>query len=89
MSLTDTAKAPTDGSVNPYCCFLPDGSEAEYATAAPGPNRLAIGCAIPAEFVLIFGPNPRPDDYTHACRDHVGALILDHTETRVIPVDAW
>lgn len=77
-------KAPAHDPVVPYCCYVPPINREAFELAAPGPERLAAGCGDPLEFELIFGS--RPDDYTHACRAHVGDLIPDGVEARVIPV---
>lgn len=54
------------------CCYLQDGK----ADGAP--------CGKDAEWEL-FGSN-EPREPLDACTDHVGALLDDSSETRVIPI---
>lgn len=42
-----------------------------------------VGCGKAAEWELVHGP--RPDDYTHACSEHLGGLLTDAKEHRVYP----
>lgn len=44
-----------------------------------------VGCATPAEWEIAWGPTP--DDYTHACTAHVGALLDDHDVFTVYPAE--
>jgi hypothetical protein len=41
-------------------------------------------CPDEAEFELRDGPSP--DDYTHACRQHVRELLADDKQTTITPL---
>ncbi len=38
-------------------------------------------CRASAEWLIVHGPGP--EDYTHACTDHVGELLTDASEHRI------
>ena len=41
-------------------------------------------CSKPAEWVIVHGSGP--DDYTEACRRHVGDMLTDAPEHRIYPL---
>lgn len=45
-----------------------------------------IGCGKPAEFQIEGHPLRSPDDWTDACRDHVGELLDDASAHIVYPI---
>lgn len=47
-----------------------------------------IGCNADAEWEIWDGESPYFDHFTHACTDHVGALLSDTREHHVYPVRA-
>lgn len=45
----------------------------------------ATGCNSNADYIIQSGP--RPDDFTCACVRHVGYLLTDGAENRILPVE--
>lgn len=45
-----------------------------------------LTCNAAAEYLLVDGYEPTPDDYTHACEKHVGSLLTDVPQTVVVPL---
>ena len=63
------------------CCFI----EQDKATLlSDGWAIEDVPCGRVAEWIIYDGP--RPDDYTEACTEHVGALLSDANEFRVYPL---
>lgn len=82
MSTTDSTKETTITAEEPtkapspednYCCYLGDDAPA-FAAAAPGPERMALGCQASADFT-VYGESGRPDDSTQSCADHLGKMV--------------
>jgi len=65
-----------------WCCFIED--QVTAAMALSHAEIRALSCPNPAEWLLIDGP--LPDDYTHACTQHVGLLLSDAEVTKVYPM---
>lgn len=48
--------------------------------------HLACGPGHPAEWMIVSGASP--DDYTEACTQHVGELLVDAPEQRIYRISA-
>ncbi len=63
----------------PHCCHVASFDSAGCAIGNGTP------CEKDAEFEINDGPTP--DDYTHACADHVGHMLQDGRISTVYPVE--
>ncbi len=60
-----------------WCCYI-------FEEFRPIQN-----CTQPAEWVIWDGKEPAYDHYTHACTEHVGALLSDSDQSHSVYPVAW
>jgi hypothetical protein len=57
------------------CCCIPDQT------------KLDEGCQNLAEYQIIMGDNPTPDDYTESCAEHLEEMLDDSEKFTVLRID--
>jgi hypothetical protein len=74
MSDTTTEAIPEPDAGLPFCCYIPDEHQ-EKVRSGRVSRATGLGCQNEAEYEIRYGSGP--DDYTHACVEHVGVLLTD------------
>lgn len=67
-----------------YCCYIESLSEEHDGLTLSDELLRELSCWEDAEWEICYGPTP--DDYTHACSNHAGWLLVEGRENRVFPI---
>ena len=57
------------------CCYIPNQ------------NKLNEGCQNLAEYQIIMGDNPTPDDFTESCPQHLEEMLDDSKKFTILRID--